>query len=210
MPTNFSSLRKKLRNDIRTKQGLNKQIRKVTKNVINRQAELKYFDTTVGVCPDYSGNLGCLSLIPAGSSDTSRDGDKAYLTSMQVRGYVSASDTTNVMRVIFFVWKEDGTPLNDDILSSTTKGSINYVNAPYHHDGRGQFIVLSDRTYNLTLGASNDHKLFKANIKLNKNLKFNGGGTSAYNHIWYMVLSDSAAVSHPCINMTSRVRFRDL
>lgn len=189
--------------------GLKKEIRAVAKSVIAKQSELKYFDTTVGPSIDDAGYLSCLSLVPQGDTDTSRDGDQLYATSMQVKGYFSCADTTNQVRLIFFIWKPETSPTNDDILATTTKGSINYVNAPYHHDGRGSFTVLSDRCYSLALGTTSAKKQFSHNIKLNKKLKYNAGTTAGYNQIWFMVLSDSAAVSHPSVNMTSRLRFRD-
>lgn len=191
----------------RGQKNLNKQIRKVAKSVINSQSELKYFDTAAAAAPDHAGYLQCLSLIPAGSSDTSRDGDQAYMTSMNIRGSVMLADTTNYLRVILFVWKAESTPINDDILSATFKGSTNYVLSPYHHDGRTNFTVLSDRTYSL----HSDKTQINFNItkKLNKKILFNGGGTTAKNHIWMMTLSDSAAASHPSISVVSRVRFRD-
>lgn len=191
------------------RQTLDKRVRKIAKSVIAKQSELKYFDTTVGISADVSGFLGCLSLVPQGDTDITRDGDQLYATSMQIRGYINAADATNQFRIIVFMYKPETSPTNDDILASATKGSVNYVNAPYHHDGRSAFTVLSDRSYSLVLGQSNDRKAFKVNVKLNKKLKYNAGTTAGYNQIWYMCLSDSAAATHPGVSMTSRLRFRD-
>lgn len=193
----------------RKNQTLDKKIRAVAKSVIAKQSELKYFDTLVGVSADYSGSLGCLSLVPQGDTDITRDGDQLYATSMQIKGYISCADTTNQFRVIIFKYKPEATPTDDDILATATKGSVNYVNAPYHHDGRNQFVILSDRRYNLALSTNKAQVNISHNLKLNTKIKYSAGGTTGYNQIWYFVISDSAAATHPSVNMTSRLRFRD-
>lgn len=186
---------------------LDKRIRAVTKSVLASQSELKYFDTLATAAPDYAGYLQNLSLVPQGSTDISRDGDQLYATSIQIRGNITLADTTNYLRVILFCWKSDTTPDQDDILTTTYKGSTNYVLAPYHHDGRSMFTVLSDRTY--FLHADKTQVQFNITKKLNKKMFFNAGGTSGKNQVWAMTLSDSAAVSHPSVAMVSRLRFRD-
>lgn len=190
------------------RQTLDKRVRKIAKSVIAKQSELKYFDTTLGVSADISGSLGCLSLVPQGDTDITRDGDQLYATSMQIKGYLNCTDATNQFRIIVFKYKPEATPINDDILASATKGSINYVNAPYHHDGRSQFVVLSDRMYSLAL-TNTPKPHFNLNIKLNNKIKYSAGGTTGYNQIWYMIISDSAVATHPYVQMTSRLRFRD-
>lgn len=184
-------------------------VAKIAKKVVYKQAENKYFDTLTGVSYTDVGIMIDLSLVPQGDTDITRDGDQLYATSLQIRGYLTVADNTNVARVIVFRWKCDSVPLNDNILDTTYKGSVNYVNSGYHHDGRSDFVVLSDKTYNMQLGTNRSQMRYYLNKKLNHKINYNAGTTAGRNKIYMFVISDSAAIAHPTINTITRLNFRD-
>lgn len=196
------------KNQVIKSRKLNKTIRTVAKSVINKQAELKYHDDSNASAPDWSGYLQCASLIPAGSSDTTRVGDQLFMTSMDVRQNVVLGDSTNMLRIIYFIWKLESTPVAGDILASTLLNTVDAPLSHYHKDGRTNFVVLSDRTY--TLSGNRTIMTSHFTRKLNKNLYLNGGGTSGKNHVWMLTISDSSAVTHPSLVSNCRIRFRDL
>lgn len=187
------------------------EMRKIAKDTVMKLSEPKYHDVTIGACPDYgAGSMLDLSAIAQGTTDISRTGDEVYATSIQCRGYVSCADATNIIRLIFFVWKLESVPTGDDILATTSKGSINYVSAPYHKDGRTNFVVKYDKTYALSLGNDTDQKVFEFSKKLNKKIHFNAGTTTGKNKLYLFALSDSGVASNPCVNCISRIYYRDL
>lgn len=195
--------------------------RKQVKELIKEPMEHKYYEDPItdafGV--PSSGATYQLSLIPQGDTDSTRDGDRLTLTSVNIRGSVYCGDVTNLIRVIFYQWRPQSTPTITDILSKGADGTNIDVYSHYNHDKRSEFKILSDRTYSLAgYGTTvspygqDTEKLFNINIskKLIKNLQYVNGSTSVgSNQLWYLAISDSDATPNPTLTFKIRMNYID-
>lgn len=182
-----------------------KQFTAKVKKVINKVAEKKYFTViqpSVGV--DNTGAFAQLGAVTQGDTDTTRDGDQLYIRSLQVKGQVTAGDTTNLLRVIIFQWFLPTTPTATDLLLS------NVVDSPWNHDNRYLFKVVVDKSYSLAT-ASNAAQTI--NWRISKGFKrkcqFNGGTTIGTNKFWIFTISDSGGVPNPSVSYYTKLNFTD-
>lgn len=195
---------------------------KSIKKYISKTVEHKYKDTDrASTTVDATGNVYCLSVIPQGDTDSQRNGDSVMPVYLRVKGSCHGADSSNVMRVILIRWHPDsasvGDPALTDILQSTILSTTNAPYAPYIHDKRNQFTVLSDRRYTL-MGSVDSSKYIssfdiKVNLKRRKLMKkliyTASDGTTGTDQIYICALSDSTATSHPAIAFTSRLSYTD-
>lgn len=193
------------------------------KNAIAKDIETKYRDLSTAAQP-YLVALGNTTIInlcdipqsAGNSTDITRIGDEITLKSIDMRCsmLVSAADVSNSVRMIIFQWLPNitmsGLPLGSRVISDTTviPWLSNYVN-----DYQNQFIVLYDKIHTLVYPASNAQKNWRMRVPLRyakKKLKYTGGSsTDGSNLIFVLLVSDSAAATHPSVFMQSRVHFDD-
>lgn len=187
-------------------------MRSIARKEISRLAEKKYWLTADdSATPSYTGSMVDLSAVPQGDNDSSRDGDSLAIRSTRMKGHIIAADTTNVVRLILFHWLDDSTPTISNVLSGNyTSGSVNVVDAPYTHDQRRKIRVLWDRTFNLHSGQ--DQVVFDTRYlkPKQKKIAYTAAGTTGYNKIWMLMVSDSAAVAHPSVAYVNRLTFNDM
>lgn len=190
--------------------------KKAATKIVKAIPEKHYFDTVINNTIDSSGSIFDLSLIPQGDTDTSREGDRVRMTSIQWRGQAYNADTSNVLRFVFFQWlMDDGvdTPQVSEILQATMVGNPYAVYAPYAKDYAGyKFAVLYDEILCTSQnGDANNIFSFNFPIKKNKkitpNIQYVAATTSGTNKLFVMVISDSGAITHPSAIGVFRIRF---
>lgn len=220
MPQSKSTARsfKRLRRKKHTKQ--EKKIYSIAKKaavkVVKAIPEKHYFDTVINSTIDSTGSIFDLSAIPQGDTDSSREGDRVRISSIQWRGQAYNADTSNVMRFIFFQWLEDDgidTPQTSEILQAVVIGQPYGVYGPYAKDYAGyKFAVIHDQTL-CTSQNGDANNIFTFNMpyakrkKLSPNIQFVAGTTSGTNKLYLMVISDSGAITHPSAIGVFRIRF---
>lgn len=191
------------------------------RRVINSQFEKHYYDYdggTVNLPVSYSSSIYKLTAVTAGSSDSTRSGDRLTIKSLQIRGTLAVADTHNVMRVIIFQYLGDdgvAVPTSGQILEAPWFNTINHVNAPYAKDYVGyKVIVLWDSTY--VLNQDNQAKQFQIMLtagnfkrKAKPFIQYQAASSNGVGNIYMMAVSDSGAVTHPTITWVSRLRFID-
>lgn len=202
------------------------QMRNYLKNMVDskigQELEKKYFDTFTnsGSNLDWTGLVPIsLTDIPQGSSDTSRDGDKIQVTSLEwsfffkYNGSGTLSSTENVVRLLIFAWKpfvSDVAPTVGKVLTYT--GTYYSAEGPLTHDGRGQFVILLDTCFVLN-GINAANMLVKQKLKYSHAIQYKAGSTTnASGGIFFLAISDAQAGVGPYPSLGSyivRVNFTD-
>jgi len=129
-----------------------RRIGNVTRSQIQRVvrglAERKYFETievyTGGDAVDWNGTIEVLTLLPQGTTDHSRIGDKCTGTSLEFMWDFKPSLTNYttikaqiMLRIILFIWKDEVVPTPGDLLHLAVVGGTDMAPlAPFHHDKR--------------------------------------------------------------------------
>lgn len=106
--------------------------KKQVKLIINKSRELKFHAyTALGQAISSTGTLTGLPCdVPQGDTDTTRDGDSYDLAgNIQFKFQLLASDTTNLVRLVWFQWKDISTaagpsPAASDILFPGPSGAV--------------------------------------------------------------------------------------
>lgn len=148
-----------------------------------------------------------------GDTDISRDGDKLRMLSLALRGNLIVADTTNVVRMIVFQIYDGGVSgLLEDVIEASDSSGRQW-RSPYKHDNAGKFKILYDRTYSLG-DASKQQVTFNKLIRFSGKNAYvgflNGTTTIQKNTVYVAFVSDSAAISHPTMNIYYRLRYTDV
>lgn len=182
------------------------------KSLIN--VEKKVFDSTsTGQTPSNSGAMYWLSGITTGTAYNQRTGMvvKASNISMRLNCAVNASATSATftqLRVILFINKSlnhGQTPAASDILQS-----LNTPMSPYNLDNVGDFEVLYDRKFDLTLQyPTKSINIFR---RLRHHIRWDTSGDliadTEKGHLFMLLLSDEPS-AFPTVDYYIRLRFID-
>lgn len=208
----------------RSRKPLSKKQVKAVKTIIVKEKK-KYMDNwyekTVSSTTSTTATVTQLTDIPQGDDVTNmfgkRQGNRIAIRSLQLKGYLTCADATNLVRVILLQWHGDadsvGAPTQASILDTFTS-SANPLNAFYVNQSNANqlasYKILMDKRFTLTQYDS-FNKYFSKIIKWKKPMELsfdNVAGTDYVNNsLWLMTFSDSSAVTHPGIEFTSRVKF---
>lgn len=167
--------------------------------------EYKYLDTTLSYNSSTTGGLSSLSDMATGNTTITRVGNSIKATSFNAKGTITmnASATASIVDVIFFIWNDDDTPVQADILANVAvNGQLNIGESDkYKVFYRRQFVVDS----NMPLRHFKVYKKFG-----NHHIKYRGSGSTAYEKgtIWCMTISNEAT-NTPAFASYNRLRFID-
>lgn len=190
---------------------LNTKQKSSVKRIMSKVIEKDFVDTTIANAVDAAGVVGVLTYPPQGTAPSQRIGEQIFLKKLKIRLNVAISDATNIVRIIFFRWSPDNqvsSPTTSTVLQSlSTMAHINYIN-----DQSGKVQVLLDRTWALTYTNQINVNLI-ANLygkKLGKKrVDFNSTLVTGVDQIYYLLLSDSVAVTHPYVAGYVRMEYTD-
>lgn len=173
--------------------------------------ELKHYDTTIEGQANISdvGAVFELSEFAQGTTDITRIGDDALLTSFTMRGRIESIGTESASTVRFIVYI-DKTGVNVTAPLSVVQQvtTVNAVGAAYNADFRAQFVVLTDRT--LFVDQYNSVRPFHFFGRINKMIVFNNAtATINKNSLKMLVISNASTGNGPTLYMYNRVFFRD-
>lgn len=135
------------------------------------------------------------------------EGGRITPASLEFRVSGTPGDATNVLRVILFQWFDSTTPAAAGVLQLT--GAYG-VFSPKYLSNRDNINVLADRTW--TMDTYNPVFFERIYIKGKKmtNVEFPTGAVTAQKGgIYCLMISDSAAATHPSLDWASRVTFID-
>jgi len=203
----------------RRKGKLTKTQKVQVKRMVNALGEKKYKNVGIaGASIGYAGDIASFSTfyIAAGTGDSDRIGDSIRPAALHIKGHVIGADTTNVVRIIVFQNRTTNLSLGSTdvgkVLSSSYLSTNLAPDSLYAHDYRKNFRILFDRRIT-TNQSGNDCVPFSAIIpakKMYAKVQYSGGSTTTLNGgMQLLIISDSAAVSHPAVYMVSRLEYYD-
>lgn len=159
--------------------------------------------TTTGLITNWTSG------IVQGDGVGQRVGNKIRFKSFQARLWVAAGDTSNVMRVIFFIAKDSlaASPTISTVLSETAT----YPHlSPYNPAYRVNYEILFDQSYTLHAGEPIKIDKFMAWQFKNPGVTYSADGASGNGQIYSLIVSDSAAgAPDPTANVVARLRYTD-
>lgn len=213
------------------------------KKTIGAVVELKYKD--YGVTTAFDGNNAaaagpshyyCLTGMVQGITDSDRVGDRIYLRSLQLRGFVifdKAAANGNVdicFRLVVFqfhpVVADAGTltsmstnlPISTILnFGSNTGGTLYGPDSFMNHDRRQTYTVLYNKLYSGYNQSTNYANIIKMDLniplrKARKHIDFiSGSSTSADNHLCYFLISNvpSGQANPPTLQGVWRLNYID-
>lgn len=206
------SVQIKQRKELLTRQDVKKIVEKETR----KQMERKWVEYSFSGTVDNASTVGCVSIIPVGTSNTQRIGDSVEATSMQIYYDVNVADSYNLVRMVVFQWRSDSTPVYTDILDRHGNTAIRPLDF-YNQDNKQLYTIIYDKI--IQVDDYNPNKLYKKNVDLTKVLSRKNmtidfdttdiGGTNPLTGFWVLFVSDSGAITHPGAKASIRVYYRD-
>lgn len=181
--------------------------------------EPKYLDlTSIANSIGAGGTLFLLSAVTQGDTQSSRVGDfiQPLRLLFNYTLYTVNSDIVTTVRMIFFRWIPATSlvvPLIANVLENPSAAN---VLAHYNFQTQDNYRVLWDRQFQCSgiVAAPTVNSNFGATgmvvpLKRRSEIEFSLGTTLASNHIYLLVLSDSALTPFPILNFVSRLYFED-
>ena len=151
--------------------------------------EVNFVDTaSAEYAMNTTGSIALLATIAQGAAQTQRIGRKIQLKSIQVRGMVTADNTTIATKGTWFIVydkRPDGAlpAITDILVSASSRSMTNSVNV-------GRFQIICRKDYSIvgndtTAGQQTDksHYSVEKFIKINKRVVFKAAGTGAIGDI---------------------------
>jgi hypothetical protein len=186
------------------------------RKAISAMAETKYLEiTTFNGTISTTPSIFNISEVPQGTTDLTRIGDSLSAISMYYNFLfnVSATDPYNAVRCIVFQYHAavagGTTPPAAEILTDPT--AVGNLTSGYNQDSLdADLITIISDTLHLTSAALPLAHLEKTSTNFRKDIQFTGASLGGYHKLFLMVVSDSAAATHPGYIGTTRLLFHDM
>lgn len=188
------------------------QISYAVRRTLAKREEVKVHDYSIATGIDNAGTVFPLSAVLQGQTQATRIGIQLNPKDLDMRFILTHGDASNIMRLVVFQFHNDDqtfTPGASTILDPTAVTAGNGVMAPYNNQNKDEFRVLMDRTYVLEAGAGLVKKCYTTLRQRMRKIDYNGTATHGAENLYLLVISDSAAVTHPTITGESRLHFTD-
>lgn len=208
---------------------INKKVNSLLSTVESKDMVTSYESDNITTTPT-SYNFD-IPLIPQGTGESDRIGEKINLTKLQAKiqlqigdnAVSSLNDNYNQMRLILILYQTQSStgdvPTMDDILevSSITGYPQLVMNSLYKKNPKFKYRKLYDKVHNLywrnssgATGGAPQIKQISITRKLNHEIHFAGVSLPTGWVPLLLVASDSAAIQHPLFSMNARISFTDL
>lgn len=184
------------------------QVVKITKNVVARQVEKGQKMVSISNTASTAGSFHSLSDITVGTADGQRLKHEIEIKSLHLNLIGTHADPTNIMRVIVFQYFDVDFPTTAKLMQDT--GVDSYL-SPMNFDNAKSFRVLYD-SMKLLSDIKTPQVSWNKYIKLSKarkNIEYSGTTTDGLNKLYLLVLSDSAAISHPAFHGFATLTYSD-
>lgn len=184
------------------------------RSVIKGMAEKKFFNYFLNANPGAFATAPVIAPMgnpTIGTSDSNRIGDQITMLTARIRYSLELADTTNAVRVIILAFKDVNfaaftmSDLMNTIGSSTEEQE---VMSYYNRDQLTRFQILYDKIHFL----DEFHPYLQQDLVIKlKDMKqqFVGGSQDCSNQIFIVAYSDSAAATHPQLQVSARFTFID-
>lgn len=186
-------------------------LKKVISSVLNRKFEEKHSYNSLNTTASSTCTFNQISSgIVVGTGDTSnRIGDRFHLKSIKLGFNFGLADATNIVRVIMFKWKPNTTPTAAALFEDSSLLGMLLNNFRRDSIKGGALRVIGD--WKITLNTNQPNVYFHTkNYKLDWEVQMNAGSaTDGYDTLYLAYLSDSAAVSHPAMQVCWNMVYTD-
>jgi len=209
-------------------QKVKRLVRQEVRSLEKQQEEIKYLDTYTATSATTSPTIYQVSTVSQGAAQFNRVGDKLLgikfdldiIANYSFSAGSFSQDFFDNLRIIMFVWRIPTqllAPVATSILQSTSTFG---VMSPFTYEDRKSYKVILDLKpyvtgyYNATTSTSTptDTSIWKWNVKghrLNLPIDFSLNGNTGTNHLYLLVMSDSAGSPHPVIQTMVRFYYTD-
>lgn len=188
-----------------------RQVQRIIKNNLERKYFLSGFPAA-----SVSNTMTLTSCQNIAQSDDNdgRIGNEVRLVQVKLRLDCTLVDSTNIVRVILFKWRENdqfNAPTAAQLFGLGPSGGIDANSFP--NDEHSQtFMILWDKTFIGSGGSSADtlRQFATKTIPLaGKSQYYSGATVTGTNKIYIAYISDSSAVSHPSLTWWCEVAYTD-
>lgn len=201
---------------------LNNRIRKIAQSVVNKNSETHHFGHyTAEATISNAGSIDCISDVPQGDTDVTREGDSLIPLSATVSFHCIGHSTAYTrLRLMIFRWKRDDNvepPTAVSQILENTSDTDQLMASIYNWDDRKDFDVLYDRVLCIapsgaTGGGDKYQYQIKKNIKLNnkkytKRIQYDNTATTGQGNIYFLMVSDQAT-NKPSAYLYSQFYFK--
>lgn len=195
------------------KQKVPATVKAYVKREISGSQEVKVFnDPGLSTTADVSGSMaGLVGGIVQGTAEDERVGDTIRVSALKMKGYIALGDSQNRFRLVIFQWHPDTaseTPTVAKILTTSSTYALGPNSLPNYFQ-RSKYKILYDKS--VVLHADRPEVPFAVNIykKRMRPVTFNVGAATGRNTLWYLIISDSSAATHPSISFDYQLHYTD-
>ena len=189
-----------------------KEVRKIVKSTLSSQAEDKFHEQNEIITVSSGGQVHRLDAIAVGTTQNERIGNTIRFKKMVVRQEFTVGDEFNIMRTIFFVWKEQSVPNTASILSATQTNTPWLAN--YNYSQRKNYTILSDRLTTLFKGGDSIARTRNYTKRWKNGLKsvLEGDTSTSLStnaNLWVLNISDSGVNPSPQYRFAMHLFYED-
>lgn len=192
---------------------LNPRQKKEVKRLVAGTTEVKAVDTWCNQSPDAAGSVTKINVPAQGVTVSHRVGDKIHLKKLSFNLNTIVGDTTNIVRLIIFRWTQN------DAIAANAPGVTDVLQAGnptafynFTTSTEAKVRVLYDKTLYLSSMGSMDRPyrgmLYGKRLG-KKNIEFNAAILTGTDMIYYLLISDSIAATHPSVIGYFRLEYTD-
>lgn len=182
------------------------------KKAVEKTKEQKFWDRRLLDGTDVvstTGNIQNMSAVTQDITDTGRIGDALTATSVEVRSIVQSGSVPAMLRHVVLQWKADNStaPVISDILDTTVSSAYN---ASYNHDKKSQYRIIDDFRQVVSPNGPTKSTVVQKYFgkRITKDLRYLAAGTSGYNQLYCISISDAAA-NGPTVRLDTRMNYTD-
>lgn len=196
-----------------------KKIARIAQRVVSRNIEHKIHDYDLTpTAISYNGIMTNITSIFQGDTANTRNGRFITPTKLKFRWLVSASatDAYNSMRILIVKWKEDDlvAPVPGNVLQHIDSVDAPQSQVPFENNAK-KFSVIYDNYVSVTSNTGSGGSSVRSGTvtlsrkKLSKIMYDLGNVDTGYGNYYLVAASDSAAVSHPRLQLHTRMHYED-
>lgn len=160
-------------------------------------------------------SMTVLNIVQQGDTGTTRDGNKILMTMVDLRVQLVVSDPTNLIRCLV-VYDRQSNGSNPSTVGITnildTVAAASQTMAPQLQPTKRRYKILLDRLFTMDLVNKYTWMLHKR-IKVNRYTEYNGNAGSSADIVtgglYLIFVSDSSAISHPTMQFTAKMFYKD-
>lgn len=194
---------------------LNARQKATVKRIVSATEEKKYFRPgVVAAVSSITATIGSMANVGQGDGSEERIANTITPVYFRIKTDFTFADATQRMRFIVFRWNENDTyvsPTAAKILSNGPSGAPDVYS--YYNDEESQsYVILYDTTVVGSGGASADtlRQARDKKIPLSGKIKYSLDAVATGTHkIYYLHISDSAAVVHPTVTWFGELCYTD-